>query len=110
MQHVPLHAISPPRVTDADTHTDDVAADMRSRGSETVMPGQAAPSLHSELAGCEIELVMEDHDVAGLELVEAHGFAHGPARGIHEGLRFQQQHLLLPELALGNKSLEALAP
>src|SRR5262245_18508696 len=97
-------------MTDADAHADEVAADMRGRGAETVMPGQAAPDLHSDLARGEVELVVKDHDVTGLELVKAHGFAHGTARRIHEGLRLQQQHLLLPELAFGNVPLEALAP
>src|SRR5262245_65868597 len=97
-------------MTDADAHADEVAADMRGHRSETVMPGQAAPRLHPDLAGREVELVVEDHDVAGLELVEAHGFARGAARLIHGGLRLQQQHLLLPELAFGNVSVDALAP
>ena len=65
------------------------------------MAGDPAARLHPHLAGREIELVMEHHDVAELELVEAHGLAHGAARVVHEGLRLEQEHLLLAELAFG---------
>ena len=52
----------------------------RSSDLQTVMAGDAAAGLHPHLAGREVELVMEHHDVAELELVEAHGLAHGAAR------------------------------
>ena len=74
------------------------------------MPGQAAAASSPDLARGEVELVMEDDDVAGLELVEAHGFAHGAARCIHESLRASTAAPAPGQACLGNEPLEALAP
>ncbi len=74
------------------------------------MTGDPAARLHPQFAGRQVELVMEHHDVAEIELVEARGFAHGAARLVHEGLGLEQQHRLPPEPPLGGNAGEALAP
>ena len=65
-------------------------------------PGDRYPTaadLHAHLSSGQVELVVEHDHVADIELVEAHGFAHGAARLVHVGLGLEHQHALRSEAA-----------
>ena len=73
-------------------------------------PAWPPPGLHLEPRGRQVDLVVEDGDVAGLELEEAHRLAHRLAGEVHEGLGLEERHLLGPEAAFGDLALELRAP
>ena len=87
-----------------------VVADRRVDRAEAVVAGRAAAGLDADLAGRQVDLVMDDDDVAGLDLVEAQRLADRPAGLVHEGLRLEEQDLLAAERALGDLGLEASPP
>src|SRR5690606_21663013 len=70
----------------------------------------AAVGLDAQLARNEIEFVIDDDEIGGRQLVEAHGLADGLAGKVHEGLRLDQQHLLAVNHAIGNLGLKLLLP
>ncbi len=102
-QHMARDQILGSGMADADAHPHIVIADMGGERFESVVAGDAAARLDAHLARREIELVMEDDDVAKSELVKAHRLADRTARLVHEGLRLEQEHGLVPELAFGRR-------
>ena len=61
----------------------------------------AAAHLNTHVAGGNIELVVDDEQLLGLDLVLAAEFGDGPARGVHVRLRLDQYNLALAALFLG---------
>src|SRR6185295_18089137 len=66
-------------MADAEPDPVETAADMRIDRSDAVVAGGAAAGLHPNLAGQEIELVMEHVDVGALALEVAHRFGDAAA-------------------------------
>ena len=62
----------------------------------------AAALLDPHLARREVELVMENDEVPGRQLVKAHRLAHRLAREVHEGFGLEQHDLLAPEPTLAD--------
>ncbi|MNL90141.1 hypothetical protein D3C87_2209640 [compost metagenome] len=58
------------------------------------MAAMAAAGLQPRLAGRQVELVIDRHEIGRLQLVETHGFTDRLTRQVHEGLRLDQQHPL----------------
>src|SRR3546814_15855897 len=70
---------------------------MRFGGTKAVMPGGAASDLHLDLHGGQVELVVEDGDVADVALEEAHRLADRLAAPVHEGGGLEEQDTLLAD-------------
>jgi Mg2+-importing ATPase len=87
-----------------------VGAELADQAAHAVLARRPAAGLHAEAAGSQVDLVMEDDDRAGLDLVEARRLCHGPAALVHEGLGLHQQDLDRPggggDLALADRRLE----
>ena len=104
------HPVAIAGVADSDPHPPEVGADMVANAAQPVVAGDPAAALGPHLAGGEIDLVMQDDDGLGRELVEAHGGAHGAARFVHVGLRLEREHRVLAHAAVGDLAVEAGAP
>src|SRR5207245_1485482 len=59
--------------------------------AQAVMSGEAAAEACLQPTGLEVDLVVDDEDGVGLELVEARSCADGPAALVHERLRLEQR-------------------
>ena len=77
-----------------DAHAPVIVADVGGDRAQPVMPGNAAAGLHPHLAGREVDLVVEHHDVGEPELVEVRGLGHRAAGLVHVGAGQQQQRAL----------------
>ena len=66
------------------------------------MAGNAAAGLDPDLAGSQIQLVVENQEIVEGELVEVGGLGHRQTGAVHEGLRLLQHHLGAAKLALGD--------
>src|SRR3546814_11287416 len=72
------------------------------------MPGGAASDLHLDLHGGQVELVVEDGDVADVALEEAHRLADRLAAPVHEGGGLEEQDTLLADAPVLGPALERL--
>ena len=97
-------------VADAEADAGEVGADVGADRADAVVAGGAAAGLDPHPAGGEVELVVEDDGVAGLELVELQRRPDGVAGKVHVGAGLQQQDLLGPEAALGDLAVELRPP
>src|SRR5690606_32589469 len=81
------------RVADADAQPP-VVVGVEVGGSvlQSVVAAEAAAELQPQLAGRDVELVVHDEDLGGLDAVEARQRADGLAGAVHEGLWHQQPH------------------
>src|SRR5437868_10388760 len=95
---------------DADAHAGKFVAEVRRDGAQAIVPGVAAPGLHLELGRHQVELVVEDVDVAFRNLQIAARLADRAAAVVHEGLRLQQHHALARNGTLAGEAMEALLP
>ena len=84
-QHPVQHQVLVTGMADADAHAAIAVADMGIDVAQPVMAAGAAALLHADAAGREVELVVEDDHAVERDLQEAHRFAHGLARFVHEG-------------------------
>ena len=78
--------------------------------AQAVVAAGAAALLHADAAGREVELVVEHDDAVERDLQEAHRFAHGLARLVHEGHGLQDQRALAAEMAFRHLAVEARTP
>ena len=97
-------------VADSDSHTPVIGADMRADAPEPFVAGNAPAALGPNLAGGEVDLVVQDDDGLGRKAVEAHGGAHRAARIVHVRLRLEREHRLVADAALRDLAVEARAP
>ena len=74
------------------------------------MAGNAAAGLDPNLGRRQVDLVVEDDDVADPDLVEMRGLRHCEAGLVHERSGQQQQHLFAGERALGGDALKPPPP
>ena len=95
-------------MADADPHPLVAGADMGGDRAQAIMPGVAAADLHPELAGREVELVVDDDDRAEIELREAQSFA-DCARLVHVGLRLDERHPLIANQSVRGQALKSRA-
>ncbi len=110
-EHVGVDLILHTRMTDPEAHAAIVVADMRRDRTQAVVPRDAAADLHPHLAGRQLKLVLEHHDVGELrQLVEVHRLRHRVAGLVHIGARHQQQNLLASQRAFGCDTLKTAAP
>ncbi|MNE63427.1 hypothetical protein D3C80_1587770 [compost metagenome] len=83
---------------------------MADQAADAVLTRGAAAGLHAEAAGGQVDLVVEDDDLAGFDLVEARRLADRAAALVHIGLRLHQQDLDRAvgaiDLALADDGLE----
>src|SRR5581483_9812508 len=104
------HQLPGAGMANADAHARVVVADMSRDGAQAVVTGVAAADFHLQLAGREVQLVMEDIDVGFRDLEIALRLADGPATVVHVGLRLQQRHAMAADQPVAGQSLEALLP
>jgi hypothetical protein len=78
--------------------------------AQAVVPRRAAAALHAQLAGREVELVMEGPDRVGRDLVEGGGGLHRIAAAVHVGERLEGEDPGAADHPLRDLALEALAP
>ncbi len=90
MQHIAGHQVLGAGVADADTHAGVLVADVRRDRTQAVVPSVTAARLHAQLAGRQIEFVVEHQDVGIGDLEKTLRFLHRSAAVVHVGLRFQQ--------------------
>ena len=110
MEHVAVHQLLRARMPDPDAHAAKLFSDVRLDRLQALVPGGAAAGLHAELSGRQVELVVDHHDVARRELVEAHRLRDGAAGLVHVGRRLQQERLLAAEVAFRCLALKPRAP
>src|SRR5882672_4781887 len=96
-------------MADADPDAPVIRPDHRIDRAQAVVAGIAAAALDPDLAGPQIELVMDHHDLARRDLVEAHRRKDRFARQVHKGLRAEQKPSLTGDHALRELALEAAA-
>ena len=106
MQNVMRHQIFAPGVPDAQADAAIGVSDMAVDRSQAVMPGMPTPLFHTHLAGGQIQLIVENGDIAGLELGKAQRLPHGLPRKVHECLGLQQQHFGAAQPPLADLALE----
>src|SRR5829696_9176639 len=70
MQHMSVNEFLRAWMADADADATIILAEMRVDGLQSLVAAVPAACFHAELARREIEFVMDDNDVAGLQLVE----------------------------------------
>ena len=80
VEDVDGHHLLDAGMADADAEPPEAVADRRRDRAETIVAGRAAAGLHADLAGRQVDLVMDDDDVLGLDLVEARRLADRAAR------------------------------
>ena len=101
-------------MADADAAAAEIALDMRLDGTQTVIAGMTAAGFQAEFSGRQIQLVMEDDNPVGRNVVITRGFAHGAATFIVIGAGFQQQDFFGTgrrlDRALAHRTLEARLP
>ncbi len=95
---------------DAKAHAHIVIAGVRGNRLQPVMARVAAALLDANDAGLQVDLIVNDDDVADRQLVEAHGFPDRAPAFIHIGGGLQEDALLKPDLALRRVSLKPLLP
>ncbi|MNX84031.1 hypothetical protein D3C86_1158110 [compost metagenome] len=81
------------RMADAHAAPAEVGAQVADQAADAVLARCAAAGLHAEAARGQVDLVVEDDDLAGFDLVEARRLADRAAALVHIGLRFHQQDL-----------------
>ena len=70
VQHVVDHLVALAGMADADTQSPEVRAELRGDVLQPVVPGDAAALLEPRRARRQVELVVHDQDLVGLDLVE----------------------------------------
>src|SRR5262249_58750082 len=89
-------------MSDAEADAPVVGAEMAIDAAQTVMTAGAPTLLHPQLAEGEVDLVMDDDDLLGSELVEVGGCGYGLAGQIHVGLGLEYGDLFVGDGAVGN--------
>ena len=79
-------------------------------GADAVIAGGAPARLHAEAARREIDLIIEDDDVRGGDLVEARRFGNGVAAVVVECLRLHQQRTHAGDSAFGDFAAKLFLP
>src|SRR3546814_4907833 len=74
-QHVAVHQILVPGMPDPEPHAPEVLADMGFQGADAVMAAGAAALLHAQLAGRQVDLVVEHDERFRRQLMEAQRLA-----------------------------------
>src|SRR5215208_652729 len=97
-------------MADAEPNPVKAAADMGVDRTDAIVAGGTAAGLNPNLAGHEIELVMEHIDVGALALEITHGFADAAAGFIHVGSRLQGNDFHAAENAFSDHSLKLAPP
>src|SRR5258708_26442094 len=108
LQHIGQHELLGAGMADADAHAPVIVGEERIDRAQPVMPGGAAAALDPQLALGEIELVMDDRDLAGSELEEARRGADRFAGIVHEGLRLQHHDAFAADRPFRELALEAI--
>src|SRR5439155_25114252 len=109
LKDVGVDQLLDPGMPDADADAPVIRPDHRVDRAQPVVAGRAAAALDPDLAGPQVELVMDDDDVRRRDLIKAHRRQHRLAGIVHEGLRPQQQAPLPGDHPLGELALEAVA-
>src|SRR6266436_3446960 len=94
---------------DPDPHPPVIRPEQRVDRTQSVMAGVSAASLHPQLSGSQIDLVMNDDDFRRRNLEEPRCFNYRLARSIHKGLRFQEEPALAVDRTLCELALETVA-
>src|SRR5919109_5098063 len=93
--------------TDADSQAQEVVRpDCLRDGPEAVVAGESAAEPRLEASGLEIDVVVHDEQVAGIDLEEAPRRGDRPARLIHVRLRLQERDAQIVEPRLGQLARE----
>src|SRR6185312_4079811 len=109
LQHIRLDQLLASGMADADAHAPVIRTDRIVDRAQAIVPAIAAAALHPELALDEIDIVMDDRDRAGLDLVKPRRRADAVAARIHEGLGLQRHDARLADHAFGERALEFAA-
>ena len=81
---------------------------MGANGSQTVVSGDAATRLDANLAGFEVDFVVDDDQILRNHPVVTEGRADGPARLVHEGERLEKHHAAALHAPRGGETPVAL--
>ena len=74
------------------------------------MPGNTTAQLYTQLAGCQVQLIMKSHHICGRYFQKSGSWLHGITTRIHVGLWLQRQNALAINGAFRHFTLEALPP
>ena len=110
-QHMAGHQLLVAGMADADPDPAKIpGAQVLGDRAQAVVAGDPATGLDPQLAGREVELVMDHHQVLQGQLVKAHRLRHRIARAVDVGLRLLQQHLGGAQGALADQARESASP
>ena len=84
-----------------DPHPPVIRSQMPVEITNAVMAAMAAATLHPQLAGGKIDLVIEDEDVVIRNLVESCRFGNRQSGTVHEGLRLDREDFFPAEPTFG---------
>ena len=90
MQHIVGHQLLAARMAHTKAYARIVRPDVLMDRAQTVMARMPAAHLVFDLAGGEVDLVMQNHDILRVQLVKAHGGLHRLTREVHKGFRCEQ--------------------
>ncbi len=94
-------AIHEKGAADTETNTCEVlGAQFFNNIGDTIVAGGAGRIGEFVGTRCDIEIVMKDDDVFGLELVEMHELTDGGAGSVHEGRWFHEEYLVFSDCSL----------
>src|SRR5262249_15689512 len=109
-EHIMFDQVLGARVANADAHPPVIVADMRGDRTQAVVSGDAAADLDPYLAGRQLDLVVENDDVADRKLIKLRRVGDGAGGLVHECSGQKQQHALAGDRPLAGDALKTAAP
>src|SRR5689334_1522728 len=98
------------RLVDADPHALVVISDVSGYRTQAVVASNSAAEFHPDFRGREIDLVVKNHNVAWLDLVEIRGFRHRTTRYIHICAKQKQEDAIIDDIAFNRHPLKTPSP
>ena len=93
--------VAPPRAADADAQAEEVLrAEVLRERAQAVVAGEPSPGPRLHPARLEVDVVVDDEHLLGLDLEEAHRRADRAAGVVHVRLRLQQREAQVAEADL----------
>ena len=109
LQHMAGDLVLLAGMADTHPHPAIIRPQCRGDGAQAVLPRIAAAGLHLQLAGGQVDLVMDHHQRIQRQLEEAQRRADAVARQVHVGLGLEQIGLAAAKLAFGQTGLRTCA-
>ena len=97
-------------MADPQSYTVIGVTDMGMDRPQPVVARMPTAGFHTYLAGGEVKLIVEHHDIRRFKLVEPHGLSDGLTGAVQKSFGLEKQHLITAKTAFGQLAVEFLAP